>query len=109
MLSSPYLSGLQQYGVDGQASYRGAAFDSSDPNRNGFSDDDLRQVLENAIDNGGLPDSDDDSVSHDSIIYAVITAPGYLSDQGNHQVPRRECPFAENDKGYSPDCCKNML
>src|SRR5262249_44094232 len=59
---SHYLDGLQQYGVPYHAGVPGSGTvevnNFSDP-RDGFSSDDIHDVITNAIDNQGLPDSDD--------------------------------------------------
>jgi hypothetical protein len=55
ILSGTYLSGLTQYGSNGVAWYANAVFNSSNPNANGFTLDDINGVVRNAISNQGLP------------------------------------------------------
>ena len=72
---SPYLDGLRQYGVPYHAGVPGSGTvevnNYSDPSE-GFSDDDLKGVINNAIDNQGLPDSD--TFSNEGL-YVVFTPP----------------------------------
>jgi hypothetical protein len=77
LLSGPYLSGLQQYGVDGHAHLSTVRFDKSDPS-NGFTEDQVKAVFNNQIDNNGLPEADDTS---NCPIYVVLTPPN-VSAQG---------------------------
>ncbi|HZV03940.1 MAG TPA: hypothetical protein VE999_02520 [Gemmataceae bacterium] len=76
-LASPYLSRLTQYGSDGHAYFAGAVFDNSPVNM-GFSGDDIENKVQNAIDNLGLPESDD---GPNWPIYLVLTPPGYASNK----------------------------
>jgi Ca2+-binding RTX toxin-like protein len=72
----PYLSGLHQYGVPNPAFLPGSGTymvnNTSDP-ANSFSDSDVQNVIENAIANQNLPDSD--SYSNEGL-YLVFTPPG---------------------------------
>ena len=52
-LYGPYLSGLQQYGSDGKAHLAGAVFNSSQPAQ-GFSQDDLQNIISSEIDQGAI-------------------------------------------------------
>ncbi|HWE37329.1 MAG TPA: calcium-binding protein [Isosphaeraceae bacterium] len=79
LYNSPYLSGLKQYGSDGHAFYAGAVINTSDP-ANGFSDGDITNVVDNAIDNQGLPESD---AGPNKPIYFVVTPPGVSSNDPN--------------------------
>lgn len=79
LYSSPYLSGLTQYGSDGRAHFAGSRFDTSDPPTN-FSQNRIQDVVQNAIDNLGLPEPD--SGSHEPI-YFVVTPPGASSNVPN--------------------------
>jgi hypothetical protein len=76
---SPYLDGLHQYSPKYRAFAANSAFNYSDPS-NGFSGDSLRGVVENAIDNQGLPESDD---NNNEGIYVVLTPPGINSSDPN--------------------------
>jgi uncharacterized protein with LGFP repeats len=81
VLNGPYLSGLKQYGSDGKAFYVNQWFDNSDP-ANGFSGDDLDNVVQNAVDdpNSTIPESDTPATLP---IYVVITPPGIMSNDPN--------------------------
>jgi hypothetical protein len=77
ILGGPYLKGLTQYGVDGNA-YLAQSFyiDSANPASNGFSDSEIQNVVEDTQGNQGLPESDDTA---NDPIYVVVTAPGVHS------------------------------
>jgi hypothetical protein len=92
LLSGPYLSGLTQYGSNGLAWLSQVRFDSSNPNQ-GFSDDQLKAVFNNQIDNNNLPESDDTPFAP---IYVVLTPPnvgnaggamGYHSTDTDYDFP----------------------
>jgi hypothetical protein len=78
------LDGLHQYGPNQRAFEPGNSpfvFNTSDPAKWGrgdltVSDDDIRGVVENAIDNQGLPEADDFS---NAGVYLVFTPPGVTS------------------------------
>ena len=77
---SHYLDGIRQYGVPNHAGVPGSGTvevnNFSDP-ANGFSQSNLTDVINNAIDNQGLPDTDDFS---NEGLYLVFTPPGVSSD-----------------------------
>jgi hypothetical protein len=83
---SPYLDGLHQYGTSYRAGVPGSGtvqvFNYSDPS-NGFSVSDLQNIVNNGIDNQGLPESD--TYSNEGI-YVVLTPPGIstMGDGGYH-------------------------
>lgn len=72
---SAFLSGLHQYGVPHPAGVNGSGTvevnNTSDPS-NGFSDSDVQNVVNNAIDNQGMPDSD--AYTNEGL-YVVFTPP----------------------------------
>src|SRR5262249_51528322 len=74
-LSSPYLSGLAQYGSDGKAHYAGSVFDTSNPPRR-FKDSRLQQVIFKAFENLGLPQPD---AAGGHPPYMVLTPPSIRS------------------------------
>ena len=82
---SHYLDGIRQYGVPNHAGVPGSGTvevnNFSDP-VNGFSKNNLTDVINNAIDNQGLPDSD--TFANEGL-YLVFTPPGVSSD---HVDPR---------------------
>jgi hypothetical protein len=84
--NSAYLDGLQQYGTSYRAGVPGSGtvevFNYSDPS-SGFAQSTFQNVVQNAIDNQGLPEPDDYS---NEGIYVVFTTPGvYTSgDSGYH-------------------------
>jgi hypothetical protein len=84
---SHYLDGLQQYGVPHHAGVPGSGTvevnNFSDP-ANGFSQSNLTDVINNAIDNQGLPDTDDFS---NEGLYLVFTPPGVTSDVVENGLP----------------------
>jgi hypothetical protein len=76
VLGSSFLSGVRQYGSDGQASLAPlAGYDSSVPPP-GFSQGALSAVVHNQIHHGPLPEPD--GPPH-TPIYVVVTPPGALS------------------------------
>jgi hypothetical protein len=79
VLGSPYLTGLTQYGSDGQAVYGGRWVDLSNPPAN-FSVDNLRDFLQKTIDNASTPIPRPTTPSHPPI-YVVVTDPNATSDQ----------------------------
>ena len=80
---SAFLSGLQQYGVPHPAGVNGSGTvevnNTSDPS-NGFSDSDVQNVVNNAIDNQGMPDSD--TYTNEGL-YVVFTPPNVQYSNSN--------------------------
>jgi hypothetical protein len=76
---NPTLSGLNQYGIHNPAFVPGSGVvgvnDGSDPPNN-FSDNQIQDVVSNAIDNLGLPEEDDFA---NGGMYLVFTPPGINS------------------------------
>src|SRR5262249_43385883 len=77
VLSSPYLTGIQQYLSDGIATFApglsGPTTDVlNDPSNGNFGDDDIKDLVNNLIDQSFLPDNK-------NAIYMVVTAPGVRS------------------------------
>jgi hypothetical protein len=101
LLSGPYLIGLRQYGVDGHAQLSRVVFDHSDP-QPGFGDQQIRDVFNNQIDNGHLPESDD--TSRDPI-YVVLTPPGTATSApalGYHSKDTdQDFPFDFDTRAYA--------
>jgi hypothetical protein len=80
VLPGPYMSALGQYRVGmGNASVVGWVVDTSEP-ASGFSQDDVANVVNSAIDHLGLPDEDD--IPNETPLYVVVTPSGIISDQG---------------------------
>jgi hypothetical protein len=84
---SHYLDGIRQYGVPNHAGVPGSGTvevnNISDP-AEGFSQSNLVDVINNAIDNQGLPDSD--TFSNEGL-YLVFTPPGIRSDVVENGLP----------------------
>jgi hypothetical protein len=83
LLSSSYLSGLDQYGSNGQAVFGvSPVFDTSGPARGGsFTDDQFKTEIQNLIDGNALPEPDDTA---NLPIYVVVTLPNVKdSDEPN--------------------------
>jgi Ca2+-binding RTX toxin-like protein len=78
LCNSAYFTGQQQYGTNGIVNYGGFDNHVSDPT-NGFSQQNITDVIHNDIDNGMVPDSENTGDS----IYVVLTPPGITSGQGS--------------------------
>jgi hypothetical protein len=86
VLSSAYLSGLQQYHSDGIATLNSsiAFFTGFEPDNLGFNGSNVDDVVQDRIDNSVLPESD--GAGGQTPIYAVITPPDIQSSEGTNVV-----------------------
>jgi hypothetical protein len=80
LMSSPYFSGIRQYGNSQPPTYGGAVYDSGNTVQNGFGPDDIDDLVHEEAGSNGLPDPDVDGTTP---IYVVVTPPGWLSNDPN--------------------------
>src|SRR5207245_8634753 len=74
ILARPYMNGLSQYGV-GNGTLRGAFIVTSPDPPNTFSDDNVHQLISDLIDQGTLPEPDDNGGQN---LNCVFMPPGVI-------------------------------
>lgn len=79
VFNSPFLGTTNQYGVSSNAQLAGYVYDGSNA-PNGFTTGDIDNVIQNQIDNGALPEYDEQP--HYGM-YVVVTPPGISSNLAN--------------------------